>query len=111
MRDLVDLRAGLNVMAKRKNPFLCRESNFYPYSVDSLIQVMFQEVPNSNLGWDTDYTDDFRDFPHPLANAAIVLCNTRVYPKVFELAAWSQNFKWLSSLPLGAVVSLFCKSV
>jgi hypothetical protein len=29
------------------------------------------------------------------------------YPKVFELAAWSENCKWHSSLPLGAVVSLF----
>jgi hypothetical protein len=36
---------------------------------------------------------------------------TRVYPKVFGLAAWSQNCKWYSSLTLGAVVSLFCESV
>jgi hypothetical protein len=27
------------------------------------------------------------------------------------LAAWSENCKWYSSLPLGAVVSLFCVSV
>jgi hypothetical protein len=33
--------------------------------------------------------------------------DTRVYPKVYGLAAW----KWYSSLPLGAVVSLFCVSV
>jgi hypothetical protein len=26
------------------------------------------------------------------------LSNTRVYPKVSGLAAWSQNFKWYSSL-------------
>jgi hypothetical protein len=31
-----------------------------------------------------------------------------VYPKVSGLAAWSENCKWYSSLPLGAVVSLFC---
>jgi hypothetical protein len=31
----------------------------------------------------------------------------RVYPKVSKLAAWSENCKWYSSLPLGAVVSLF----
>jgi hypothetical protein len=37
--------------------------------------------------------------------------NTRVYPKVSGLAAWSQNCKWYSSLPLSAVVSLFCESV
>jgi hypothetical protein len=27
----------------------------------------------------------------------------RVYPKVSGLAAWSENCKWYSSLPLGAV--------
>jgi hypothetical protein len=36
---------------------------------------------------------------------------TRVYPKVFGQAAWSENCKWYSSLPVGAVVSLFCESV
>jgi hypothetical protein len=36
---------------------------------------------------------------------------TRVYPKVSGLAAWSDNCKWYSSLPLGAVVLLFCESV
>jgi hypothetical protein len=35
----------------------------------------------------------------------------RLYPKVSGLAAWSDNCKWYSSLPLGAVVSLFCESV
>jgi hypothetical protein len=35
----------------------------------------------------------------------------RVYPKVSGLAAWRENCKWLSSLPLGAVVSLFYESV
>jgi hypothetical protein len=35
----------------------------------------------------------------------------RVYPKVSRLAAWSENCKWHSSLPLSAVVSLFCESV
>jgi hypothetical protein len=33
-----------------------------------------------------------------------------VYPKVSGLAAWSENCKWYSSLPLGAVVSLFRES-
>jgi hypothetical protein len=36
---------------------------------------------------------------------------TRVYPKVSALAAWSKNCKWYSSLPLDAVVSLFCEPV
>jgi len=35
----------------------------------------------------------------------------RVYPKVSELAARSEKRKRYSSLPLGAVVSLFCESV
>jgi hypothetical protein len=35
----------------------------------------------------------------------------RVYPKVSGLAVLSENYKWYSSLPLGAVVSLFCESV
>jgi len=43
-------------------------------------------------------------------NDGLVLYNTRVYPKVFGLAAWRENYKWSSSLPLGAVVSLFCES-
>jgi hypothetical protein len=33
---------------------------------------------------------------------------TRVDPKVSGLAAWSENYKWYSSLPLSAVLSLFC---
>jgi hypothetical protein len=37
--------------------------------------------------------------------------STRVYPKVSGLAAWSENCKWYSSLPLDAVVLLFCESV
>jgi len=35
----------------------------------------------------------------------------RVHPKVSGLANWSENCKWYSSLPLGAVVSLLCESV
>jgi len=31
--------------------------------------------------------------------------------KFSGVAAWSENCKWYSSLPLGAVVSLFCESV
>jgi hypothetical protein len=37
--------------------------------------------------------------------------DTRVYPKVSRLAAWSENCIWYSSLLLSAVVSLFCESV
>jgi hypothetical protein len=35
----------------------------------------------------------------------------RVYSEVSGLAAWSENCKWYSFLPLGAMVSLFCESV
>jgi hypothetical protein len=34
----------------------------------------------------------------------------RVYPKDSGLASWSENCKWYTSLPLVAVVSLFCES-
>jgi len=34
-----------------------------------------------------------------------------VYPKVSGLAAWNGNCKWYSSLPLGAIVTLFGESV
>jgi hypothetical protein len=37
--------------------------------------------------------------------------DTGVYPKVSGLAAWSENCKWYSSLPLGAVLSLHYESV
>jgi hypothetical protein len=36
---------------------------------------------------------------------------TRVYPEFSGLAACSENCKLYSSLPLGAVVSLFCELV
>jgi hypothetical protein len=32
---------------------------------------------------------------------------TRVYPKVSGPAAWSKNFKWYSSLPLGSMYHYF----
>jgi len=34
---------------------------------------------------------------------------TKVYPKVSGLSAWNENRKCYGSLPLGAVVSLFCE--
>jgi hypothetical protein len=37
-----------------------------------------------------------------------ILSHRRVYRKVSGLAAWSENCKLYSTLPLGAVVSLFC---
>jgi hypothetical protein len=40
-----------------------------------------------------------------------VLISAKVYPKVSGLVALSENCAWYSSLPLGAIVSLFCESV
>jgi hypothetical protein len=42
-----------------------------------------------------------------MAKRLIIYIYTWVYPKVSGLAAWSENCKWYSSLPLGTVVSLF----
>jgi hypothetical protein len=42
---------------------------------------------------------------------ARVCVRARMYPKVSGLAAWSEKCKWYSSLPVGAVLSLFCESV
>jgi hypothetical protein len=39
------------------------------------------------------------------------LYKNRMGPKVTGLATWSENCKWYSSLPLDAVVPLFCESV
>jgi len=39
------------------------------------------------------------------------MVDTRVYPKVSGLAAWSENCNCYSSLQLDAVESLFCESV
>jgi len=44
-------------------------------------------------------------------NSSSILNHTRGYPKVSGLAAWSENRKFYSSLPLGTVVSLLCESV
>jgi hypothetical protein len=46
-------------------------------------------------------TVSFLDFKIPLSPY------TRVYPKVSGLAAWSENCKWYSSLPLNAVYRYF----
>jgi len=47
-------------------------------------------------------------------NNVLVPCSYSLYrsvlPKVSGLATWSENCKWYSSLPQGAVLSLFCES-
>jgi hypothetical protein len=49
--------------------------------------------------------------PVPETESVKFFIYMRVYPKVFGLAAWSENYKWYSFLPLGAAVSLFYESV
>jgi hypothetical protein len=49
-------------------------------------------------------------------NGGMILCflkmkHMRVYPEFSGLASSSENCKWYSSLPLGAVVSLFCEDL
>jgi hypothetical protein len=46
-----------------------------------------------------------------LVRKACYIADTRVYPKVSGLAASNEDYKWYSSLPLGAVLSLFYESV
>jgi hypothetical protein len=45
-----------------------------------------------------------------LAKLLFCVTSTRAYPKVSGLDACNKNCKWYSSLPLVAVVSLFCES-
>jgi len=52
----------------------------------------------------------WRTLVDTVMNLWVLYDHTRVYPKVSRLAAWSENFKWYSSSPLGAVASLFCES-
>jgi hypothetical protein len=49
--------------------------------------------------------------PADVQHLSIKELHKMVYPKVSGLAAWSENCKRYSSLPLSAVVSLFCESV
>jgi hypothetical protein len=58
-----------------------------------------------------DITREMRMFHCQELHNMKTSCNMGVYPKISGLAAWSKNCKWYSSLPLGAVVSLFYVSV
>jgi hypothetical protein len=68
----------------------------------------------TTMGFYTGLKRPGREADHsPVSDAEVKnACSyTRVYPKVSGLAAWSENCKWYSFLPLGAIVSLFCESV
>jgi len=51
------------------------------------------------------------DLSPPSSTEVKIAWSRRVYPKVYGLSSWSENCKWYSSLPLGAVVSLFYEPV
>jgi hypothetical protein len=91
------------VRSKRwKNNFV--SSHAFPHSSQKLPSVgglcIFLKMCTSHLSFQTTAVR------LPLTVALMM-----VYPKVSWQAAWSENCKWYSSLPLGAVVSLFCESV
>jgi hypothetical protein len=73
-----------------------------------LIFFMYTSVSKS-LPYDS--TRECNSGRHHTANRARARVSTRVYPKVSGLATWNEKCKWYSSLPLGAVVSLFFESV
>jgi hypothetical protein len=50
-------------------------------------------------------TEAMKLVTHPLEG------DTRLHPKVSGMAAWSENCKLYSPLPLDVVVALFCGSV
>jgi hypothetical protein len=66
--------------------------------------------PAGNAGSSRGNGREADHLPPSSAEIKNVWSYTRVYLKVSGLAAWSENCKWYSSLPLGAVVSLFCES-
>jgi hypothetical protein len=83
-----------------------------------VLLLYIYEVPASILGSEAAKIDSFFVvllIPHPIYHSKPsshldATQRTRMYPKVSGLAAWSENCKWYSSLPLGAVVSLFYES-
>jgi hypothetical protein len=69
--------------------------------LEPTLQISLISCQERNLGWEIPY----------IVITVAGKRYTKVYPKVSGLAAWSENCKWYSSLPLGAVVSLFYESV
>jgi hypothetical protein len=59
----------------------------------------------------TSLTEDMKRLKNRMLDKISYHTHTKMYPKVSGLAAWSENCKRYSYLPLGAVVSLFCESV
>jgi protocadherin-16/23 len=100
---------------------LARDKGNPPQSATGLIEIKVGESPdgaatlrfqntsyvvhlseNAPIGMEVVQVRSHNFLPHMY---------TWVYPKVSGLTAWrSENCKWFSSLPLGAVVSLFCDS-
>jgi hypothetical protein len=98
-----------------------------PNLISSIVLKVIKHFPflrgldNLTLTLDSNFSLQLLLAP-PLIHLSLATCHyrlyqcrlrryTREYPKVSGLAAWSENCKWYSSLPLGAVVSLFCETV
>jgi hypothetical protein len=65
-----------------------------------------QKAPSTSRSLESVYADIHR------SSLQFLRANTRVYPEVPRLAAWSEICKWYSSLPLDTtVIPLFCESV
>jgi len=75
----------------------------HPLVASSLSELFLQENPTAG--------NSSNCHPSLEGYSRASVRNTRVYPKVSGLAAWSENCKWYSSLPLSAVVALFCESI
>jgi hypothetical protein len=99
----VSPRAGLDAGVRRKIPSPYRDSNPPPPIIQPVSQQYTTELSRICCCYTSLTILESR--------AQIRQTYTKVYPKVSGLAAWSDNCKWYSSLPLGVVVSLFCESI
>jgi hypothetical protein len=79
-------------------------------SIEAQGLLYFYLFPRDTLHCSVSYVHTYvrtRTYTHTQIRARAA----KVYPKVSGLAAWSENCKQYKSLPLHAVVSLFCESV
>jgi hypothetical protein len=86
--------------------------------MEGVIKIANVSANSSNENYKTSMIDSFfitytntKQCPGKITFSNEMRMHTWMYPKVSELASWSEHCKWYSSLPLSAVVSLFCESV
>jgi hypothetical protein len=78
------------------------------------LQIHRQTDRQTDSFWnmETDSVTRSNSAASRITTATIKTCSPyEVYPKLSGLAAWTENCKWYSCVPLGALVSLFCESV